>query len=52
MQGLVVQDLPPADPTTGNAKHSKSESVLGLVGAGLKDARSTVQLVTRTYRQV
>lgn len=55
VQGLVVQDLPAVDPVTGfksAGKHTGSESVMGLVGAGLKEAQSITQLVATTYRLV
>jgi hypothetical protein len=54
VQGLVVQDIPAVNLVTGNTvgKHSGSESVLGLVGVGIKEAQSILQLVAKTYRQV
>lgn len=54
VQGLVVQDLPAVNPVSGNTvgKHSGSESVLGLVGVGMKEAQSILQLVVKTYRLV
>ncbi len=55
VQGLVVQDVPAVDPVTGfksAGKHTGSQSVMGLVGAGLKEAQSVLQLVAKTYRLV
>ncbi|XP_057366645.1 uncharacterized protein LOC130687486 [Daphnia carinata] len=54
VQGVVVQDLPAVDPVTGNTagKHSGSESVLGLVGAGLREAQFILQVIAKTYRLI
>ncbi|EFX89839.1 hypothetical protein DAPPUDRAFT_310104 [Daphnia pulex] len=55
VQGLVVQDVPAVDPVTGfksAGKHTGSQSVMGLVGAGLKEAQSVLQLVAKTYRLI
>lgn len=54
VQGVVVQDLPAVNPVTGNTagKHSGSESVLGLVGAGLREAQFILKVVAKTYHLV
>ncbi|KAK4016529.1 hypothetical protein OUZ56_031486 [Daphnia magna] len=54
VQGVVVQDLPAVNPVTGNTagKHSGSESVLGLVGAGLREAQFILKVVAKTYHLI
>lgn len=54
VQGVVVQDLPAVNTVTGNTagKPSGSESVLGLVGAGLREAQFILKVVAKTYHLV
>lgn len=54
VQGLVVDDVEPVEPKKDNsAKHAaNTQSALGLVEAGLREAESILKLVAKTYRQV
>lgn len=54
VQGVVVQDLPAVNTVTGNTagKPSGSESVLGLVGAGLREAQFILKVVAKTYHLI
>lgn len=54
VQGLVVDDVEPVQPKNDNsAKYTaNTQSALGLVEAGLREAESILKLVAKSYRQV
>lgn len=54
VQGLTADVVAPVQPQSDNSakKSVNTESAVGTVRAGLREAETLLKLVTKTYRQV
>lgn len=52
VQGLVVEDVADVERSGDNKPTQHSKSAVGLVGAGIQEAQSVLELTEKTYRMV